>query len=179
MWTKKRIPEPYCSTVRGFFFPFYSGKAPTRLFVVLMVFTVQPFADEMANHASRNSNNKRNDNFHVNTSSRCQVSVGQHMNYITALSIIRFLFSDSFFFDTSSSPRRKIYFKSLTTFPTFLYFSSSVCYGTYGVHIHPQIANGFFMYNSLTNQKLSIGQFAYHNAIILYFLYISYADYLL
>ena len=124
-----------------------------------MVFTVQPFADEMANHASRNSNNKRNDNFHVNTSSRCQVSVGQHGNYITALSIIRFLFSDSFFFDTSSSPRRKIYFKSLTTFPTFLYFSSSVCYGTYGLHIHPQIANGFFMYNSLHTINVTIPYF--------------------
>ena len=129
---RRMNPQTVVAYSLGILLFFYSGKAPTRLFVVLMVFTVQPFADEMANHASRNSNNKRNDNFHVNTSSRCQVSVGQHGNYITALNIIRFLFFRFFLFWHFSSPRRKIYFKSLTAFPTFLDFSSSVRYGTYG-----------------------------------------------
>ena len=66
----------------GILLAFYSGKAPTRLIVVLFVLAIKPFADEMANHASHDSNNKRNDNFHVNTSSRCQASVGQHEYYI-------------------------------------------------------------------------------------------------
>ncbi|MCM1101406.1 MAG: hypothetical protein NC079_06965 [Clostridium sp.] len=54
MWTKERNPEPCGNTVRGFFFSFYGGKAPARLFVVLTV-TVKPFADEMANHTCHNS----------------------------------------------------------------------------------------------------------------------------
>lgn len=52
---KERIPQPYCNTVEGFFFSFYSGKAPTRLFVVLIV-TVKPFDDKVANHTAHNSN---------------------------------------------------------------------------------------------------------------------------
>ena len=37
MRTKNEIPEPCCTTVRGFFFSFYSGKAPARLSVALVV----------------------------------------------------------------------------------------------------------------------------------------------
>jgi hypothetical protein len=34
---KERIPQPCCTTVGGFFFSFYSGKAPTRLLVTLVI----------------------------------------------------------------------------------------------------------------------------------------------
>ena len=50
---------------------FYSGKTPTRLFVVLLV-TVKPFDDVVAGYTSRNSNYKRYNKLHVNTSSRCR-----------------------------------------------------------------------------------------------------------
>lgn len=51
---KERIPRPYCDTVEGFFLTFYSGQAPTRLFVVLIV-SVKPFNDEVANHTAYDS----------------------------------------------------------------------------------------------------------------------------
>jgi len=81
MWTEKRIPGLYCRTVRGFFFSFYSGKAPTRLFVVLTV-TIKPFDYVVTSYISHDSGQKSDDNFHVDTSSRCQVLVRQHENYI-------------------------------------------------------------------------------------------------
>ena len=49
---KERIPQPCCSTVGGFFFSFYSGKAPTRLFVTLVV-PVQLFTDQVADQTRR------------------------------------------------------------------------------------------------------------------------------
>jgi len=61
---------------------FYSGKAPTRLFVVRVI-TVKPFDNEVANHTARDSNEKGHEHFHLNTSSRCRVSVGQRGKYIT------------------------------------------------------------------------------------------------
>ncbi len=70
---------------------FYSGKAPTRLFVVLVV-PVKPFADEVANHTCCDSHKECSKYFHMNTSSRCRVSVGQHQNYITAFSTLLQLF---------------------------------------------------------------------------------------
>ena len=73
---KERIPQPCCSTVGGFFFSFYGGKAPTRLFVTLVV-PVQPFADQVADQTRRDSHQKREYSFHKITSSRCRVSVGQ------------------------------------------------------------------------------------------------------
>lgn len=45
---------------RGFLLFFYRGKAPTRLFVVLIV-PVKPFADEVANH-TRCDSHKESDN---------------------------------------------------------------------------------------------------------------------
>ena len=39
----------------AFFFSCYGGKAPARLFVVLIVI-VQPFADEMANYTCHDGN---------------------------------------------------------------------------------------------------------------------------
>ena len=82
MRTKNEIPQPYARTVGGFFFSFYSGKAPTRLLVVLIVFSVEPFADEVASHTSHDSDDKRSNDYHKNTSSCCQVSVGQHNDHI-------------------------------------------------------------------------------------------------
>ena len=54
IWTKERTPQLYARTIEGFFLSFYSGKAPTRLFVALIV-SVKPFDDEMANHTTQNS----------------------------------------------------------------------------------------------------------------------------
>lgn len=44
----------YCRYIPGTLLFFYSGKAPTRLFVAL-VMPVKPFADDMANNACRDS----------------------------------------------------------------------------------------------------------------------------
>ena len=65
---------------RGIVLFFYSGKAPTRLFAV-RVAAVKPFDDVVAGHTTQNSNNKRSDKIHPNTSSYCQVLVGQHNDY--------------------------------------------------------------------------------------------------
>lgn len=70
-----------------FFSCFYGGKAPTRLFVVLVV-PVKPFANEVANHACHNSNKKGNSNFHPNTSSSCQGVVGQQSQGFSNLGIL-------------------------------------------------------------------------------------------
>ena len=43
---------------------------------------------EMASHTCRNSHKKRYDYFHMFTSSRCRVSVGQHCKYIISLVIL-------------------------------------------------------------------------------------------
>ena len=67
--TNPQIVWQYCLGILLFF---YSGKAPTRLFVVLSV-TVKPFDDVVAGYTSRNSDYKRYDKLHANTSSRCRV----------------------------------------------------------------------------------------------------------
>jgi hypothetical protein len=54
---KKRIPRLYCNTIGGFFFSFYSGKAPTRLFVVHVV-TIKPFNDVVAGYTTHYSHKK-------------------------------------------------------------------------------------------------------------------------
>lgn len=61
---KERNPELCGNTVRGFFFSFYGGKAPTRLFVVLIV-PVKPFDDVVANYSTHDSSEKREEQFHV------------------------------------------------------------------------------------------------------------------
>jgi len=54
MRTKNEIPEKYRKYLSGILLFFYSGKAPTRLFVALVV-TVQPFDDVVASYTSHNS----------------------------------------------------------------------------------------------------------------------------
>ncbi len=48
-YRQPKNPRTMCQHSPGILLFFYSGKAPTRLFVV-PVFTVKPFSDEMANH---------------------------------------------------------------------------------------------------------------------------------
>ena len=55
IWTKNEPPNRSGVRFGGSSFLFYGGKAPTRLFVVLIV-PVKPFANEVANHACRDSN---------------------------------------------------------------------------------------------------------------------------
>ena len=61
-------PQTVLQHSLGILLFFYTGKAPSRLFVVLIV-TVKPFADEVANHTCQNSNYKGNYDFHLDTSS--------------------------------------------------------------------------------------------------------------
>ena len=84
----KTNPRTVVAYSPGVLLFFYRGKAPTRLFVVLIV-PVKPFTDEMANHASCNSHQECDNYFHPNASSRCQVSVGQHQNPTTHFSIFQ------------------------------------------------------------------------------------------
>ncbi len=51
-------PQTVVAYSLGILLFFYSGKAPTRLFVVLSV-TVKPFDDVVAGYTSRNSDYKR------------------------------------------------------------------------------------------------------------------------
>ncbi len=69
---RRTNPQTVVAYSLGILLFFYSGKAPTRLFVVLSV-TVEPFDDVVAGYTSRNSNYKRYGKLHVNTSSRCRV----------------------------------------------------------------------------------------------------------
>lgn len=77
-------------------FSFYSGKAPTRLSVALIM-PVQPFADEVANHTCCDSHQKSNDDFHLNTPSHCWVQVGQHRNYNIQIDILLFFLIHRYF----------------------------------------------------------------------------------
>jgi len=54
MWTKETNPQTVMAYSLGILLFFYSGKAPTRLFVVLMA-AVKPFDDVVAGYTSRNS----------------------------------------------------------------------------------------------------------------------------
>ena len=69
---RRMNPQTVVAYGSGILLFFYSGKAPTRLFVALSV-TVKPFDDVVAGYTSRNSDYKRYDKIHVNTSSRCRV----------------------------------------------------------------------------------------------------------
>ena len=53
-------PQTVVAYSLGILLFFYSGKAPTRLFVALSV-TVKPFDDVVAGYTSRNSDYKRYD----------------------------------------------------------------------------------------------------------------------
>ena len=68
---RRMNPHTVVAYSLGILLFFYSGKSPTRLFVVLSV-TVKPFDDVVAGYTSRNSDDKRYDKLHVNTSSRCR-----------------------------------------------------------------------------------------------------------
>ena len=63
---RRMNPQTVVAYSLGILLFFYSGKAPTRLFVVLSV-TVKPFDDVVAGYTSRNSDYKRYDKLHVNT----------------------------------------------------------------------------------------------------------------
>ncbi len=52
---KETNPRTVVAYSSGIFLFFLSGKAPTRLFVALVV-TIKPFDDEVANHTARDSN---------------------------------------------------------------------------------------------------------------------------
>ena len=86
--------EPNPPTVRqhsrGILLYFYSGKALTRLFVVLAVI-VKPFDDVVAGYTSRDSDQKSSNNFHVNTSPCCQVLGGQQLYHIINLGVYNLL----------------------------------------------------------------------------------------
>ena len=55
LWTKETNPLTVFQHSLGILLFFYTGKAPSRLFVVLMVIAVKPFDDVVTNHTSRNS----------------------------------------------------------------------------------------------------------------------------
>ena len=80
-WNQWMNPPTVWPYSWGILLFFYSGKAPARLFIVLML-TVKPFDDVVAGYTARNSNQKRYEYWHRTTSSRCRVSVGQRNNYI-------------------------------------------------------------------------------------------------
>ena len=80
---KERNPQNVRQYSLGILLFFYSGKAPTRLVVALIVMIVKPFDDVVAGYTTHDSNEKREHNFHMNTSSRCRVLVGQQRDYIT------------------------------------------------------------------------------------------------
>ena len=89
----QRNESPNRSGVRpGILLFFYSGKAPTRLFVVLVIVSIKPFANKVCNNACRDRNQKSGNDFHVDTSSCCQVSVGQRRHYNIDFIAIRSFF---------------------------------------------------------------------------------------
>ena len=55
-------PPTVMAYSRGILLSFYSSKVPTRLFVAFVV-SVQPFADEVANHTCRDSLKKCEDTY--------------------------------------------------------------------------------------------------------------------
>lgn len=67
-------PQTVLQHSLGILLVFYTGKAPGRLFVAFMI-TIKPFDNEVANHTAHDSNEKRDYNFHSDTSSLLRVLV--------------------------------------------------------------------------------------------------------
>ena len=71
---KRMNPQTVLQHSLGILLIFYTGKAPGRLFVAFMI-TIKPFDNEVANHTAHDSNEKRDYNFHSDTSSLLRVLV--------------------------------------------------------------------------------------------------------
>ncbi|MEY8515960.1 hypothetical protein AALC25_03330 [Lachnospiraceae bacterium 29-84] len=87
---KRTNPQTVLQHSLGILLIFYTGKAPGRLFVAFMV-TIKPFDNEVANHTAHDSNEKRDYNFHSDTSSLLRVLVG-NTKIITYYLIFFYLF---------------------------------------------------------------------------------------
>ena len=67
-------PQTVLQHSLGIFFIFYTGKASGSLFVAFLV-KLKPFDKEVANQTAHDSNEKRDYNFHLDTSSLLRVLV--------------------------------------------------------------------------------------------------------
>ena len=88
---KERIPEPCCSTVRGFFLSFIVSKHTLGYSLPLSCLSSHLLMKRQTTSAATVTKKVMTTSM-KNTSSRCRVSVGQHRNYNISIDILLSIF---------------------------------------------------------------------------------------